>query len=354
MRPDAANLIQALAVLAEEYDSAPQWPQRSVDLIAEAGCWGWVIPWRWGGAPLGNAELLERYQTVARGCLATALLLTQRDGACDLIARGENETLKQRLLPAHARGERFTSIGISQLTTSKGKEGPKLAAEPAGDGFVLDGVMPWVTGAIRCDEIVTGAELADSRQIVACVPCDRAGVVVEQPMKFLALDASCTSRVRCERVRIGREEMVRGPAEAALSLRTPVKPLVVSAVGLGAAQGLVNRLEQKVDRLGQDLREIIAALAGELGRVRDDLHAAAALLNDPTAELPAARIRIQVNELLTRLAVAFLTVSKGTGYARPHAAERLLREAAFFHVWSAPGAVQAGTLRRMSSGAGES
>jgi alkylation response protein AidB-like acyl-CoA dehydrogenase len=210
-----------------------------------------------------------------------------------------------------APGERLTSLGISQLTTSKGKGGPKLAAAPA-------------------------------------------GVVVEQPMKFLALDASCTSRVRCEQVRIGREDVVRGPAEAALSLRTPVKPLVVSAVGLGAARGLVDRLEQKVDRLGQDLREIVAALGGELGQVRAELHAAAALLNDPTAELPAARIRIQVNELLTRLAVAFLTVCKGTGYARPHAAERLLREAAFFHVWSAPGAVQAGTLRRMSSGAGDS
>lgn len=347
MNPSFRALSTQLAEYAREYDAKPDWPEKSIRAIADAGCWTWVVPRRWGGAGLGNAELLEAYAAIASGCLNTALILTQRDGALDLILRGENDELKERLIPAHVRGERMTSIGISQLTTSKGGGKPKLLATPDGDDFLLNGEMPWVTGAIKCDEVVTGAVLSDGRQIVASVSCDAPGVTVEPPMRFMALDASCTSRIRCDRVRVPPSDLVRRPSAAGLSMRTPVKPLVVSSVGLGFAEGIHERLIERTDGAPAELGAVAARLGRSLDELRNDLLAAASRLDDPDYELPAARIRIRVNALLTKLAIAFLTVSKGTGYARSHDAERLLREAMFFHVWSAPPDVQAGTLANL-------
>ena len=63
--------------------------------------------------------------------------------------------------------------------------------------LILDGFMPWVTSARYADWIVTGAVLEDGQQILACIPTDMDGVVVEEPMRFMALNASCTSQVRC-------------------------------------------------------------------------------------------------------------------------------------------------------------
>ncbi len=341
LEPMTARLTE----VAEHYDIHDCWPQRSIDIIAAAGCWKWVIPKKCGGAGLRGVELLEAYEAVARGCMATALILTQRDGACDLIAQGENEGLKQRLLRAYARAERFTSVGIAQLTTSYAGRKPAMQARRAGRGFVLDGVMPWVTAAEHCDEIVTGAVLPDGRQILACVSCEDPGVAVEPPMKLLAVGASATSRVRCRAVRIKPDDVIRGPADIAATMPAPVKPRVVSAVGLGLAGALHDRLTRT--RLTPDLKQSLAPLRQAYKHLRTQLLTTAPATRHQPADADDLRIRVAVNELVTKMGLAYLTLSKGTGYCRPHPAERLLREALLFLVWSAGPETQLQTMRAL-------
>ena len=62
------------------------------------------------------------------------------------------------------------------------------------------------------------------------------------------------------------------------------------------------------------------------------------------------KLCVAVNDLLIRLAVTLMTLEKGSGYLANRPAERLLREAVFFLVWSAPPAVQTGTLRALWNG----
>src|SRR5262249_32272027 len=50
----------------------------------------------------------------------------------------------------------------------------------------------------------------------------------------------------------------------------------------------------------------------------------------------AARLRAQANTLVLRAAQAALTASKGTGFLRSHPAQRWVRQAHFFLVWSCP------------------
>jgi hypothetical protein len=47
---------------------------------------------------------------------------------------------------------------------------------------------------------------------------------------------------------------------------------------------------------------------------------------------------------VTRAAQAALTASKGTGFVVGHPAERLVRESAFFLVWSCPQAVASAVM----------
>ncbi len=335
-------LLPELRQLDAQADAQPRFPHDLLERLATAGLWQWAIPQQLGGRPLADADLLAAYEAVARGSLTAALLITQRDGAVDLLIRGDNDTLRQKLLPAYARGERFTSIGISQLTTSLGSR-PKMTARRARGGFVLDGVMPWVSGACACDEIVTGAVLDDGRQILAVVPCDAPGVTIESPLKLLALEASCTSRVRCAGVEVGPELLVRGPAQRVLDRRTPVKPLTVTAVGLGLARQIVDTLAPTLNDAPAALAGPVRTLIAQLDALHERFYVAAAQAGQPEAP-QAGPLRIAINALLTRLAVSLLSLSKGSGYVRGQPAERLLREAMFFHVWSAPDSIRAGTL----------
>jgi alkylation response protein AidB-like acyl-CoA dehydrogenase len=341
------SMTAALAELAPTPDAAGDWPEASIDLIAQAGCWTGVIPQPFGPGPRTGPELLQFYEALGKGDLSVALILTQHDGACELIAAAENDGLKNRLLPEFAAGRRLATVGISQLTTSKRGKGPLMRAEYHGDGFRLTGLMPWVTSAKKCAVIVTGAVLPDDQQILACVAADSVGLTIGEPLDLLALRASWTSEVRCDQVRIEKKDLLRGPVTEALSLRSPVKPLVVSAVGLGLADAMREDVQALAEKSGPPFDPIVAALNERFERVHRHLYDAAGRLSDPVYELPAYDIRADVNALLMELMTAHMTLSKGSGYVTGRRSHRLVREAIFFLVWSAPLQVQVDTLTRV-------
>ena len=321
------------------------WPGEMIDVVAEAGCFRSVIPERFGGCPIAPAEQIGIYEDVAAGSFATALILTQHDGACELIACCDNDALAADVLPRVARGEVLATVGISQLTTSRRGPGPLMTARRVDGGFRLDGLMPWVTSSPRADYIVTGGVLDDGLQILACVERTAPGVIVAEPMRFAALTHSHTGEIRCEGVEVNEKNLMRGPVERALALRAAVKPLSVSAVGMGLAGALIGSIRDRLATTNHPFQDVFDAATAEYEAVRSRLYAAADSLSDPAAELPSMEIRVTVNALLTRLAATNLTLAKGSGYRVGHPAQRLAREAMFFLVWSAPPQVQQGTMR---------
>lgn len=342
-----AELTRSLDAWGGEYDASSVWPVQSVELLGRMGGWRWNVPAEYGGEPLTHRDLLRAYAALAAGCMSTALISTQRDGAVELIAASPNEDFKRQLLPRLARGEFYTTVGIAQLTTSMRGGGQLMRAEPDSDGFRLNGMMPWATGAERAAWIVTGAVLADGNQLLACVPTDRPGLRVDDPDPLFTLNASRTSCVHCTNFRVEPEEVLRGPAEKVLSLRTPVKPLVTSACGIGVADALVGFIEGLRQGIRTHFTDVLEPLVARYRTVRQQLFAAASQTDNPAFEAPSTDIRIAVNELVMRLALTALTLSKGSGFLLDQPIQRHVREALFFLVWSAPASVQLETLVRL-------
>jgi len=339
------HLTQHLARLATHYDIGSEWPIKSLDHLTEAGAWTWIIPEQYGGRQLDPESQILAYEAVAAGCMASLLILTQRDGACELISSSPNEHLKQDLLPRLAAHELMTSVGISQLTTSHQAGKPALIATPDGPNYRLRGFMPWVTSAEKCDFIVTGVALPESaEQILAVVPTDRPGIQIDPPMNLMALGGTLTSEVHCRDVVITPDDILQGPAVRALERRSAVKALVVAAAGVGLAGTMARSIAKQAVKTSGPLRESAEEILGRYEAVRDRLRKNAGRLNQPEAEVPAAELRIAVNDLLMRLAIATLTYAKGSGFIRQRDAQRLVREAMFFLVWSTPEDIRAQTL----------
>jgi len=342
------ELTEGLDRLGTGYDLSGDWPEKSVELIAAAGAWRWNLPRAYGGEPVAHADLLRIYEAIAAGCVSTALISTQRDGAVELIAGSDNDALKSRWLPKLAGGKIYTTVGISQLTTSKRGGGKTLmTATPDGHGYRFDGMMPWATGAERAQIIVTGAVLPDQNQILACVPTDRDGISVDQPDNLFVLTQSRTSCVRCKDFRVEPDEIIRGPSERVLALRTPVKPLVTSACGIGVATALAKIIEGLPEPARSPFTDVVTPLLDRYRQVRASIYEAADRLNDAKYEVPSTQIRVRVNELLMRLAITTLTLAKGSAFLSTRPAQRHVREAMFFLVWSATGQTQLETLTRL-------
>ena len=281
--------------------------------------------------------------------MTTAFVLTQRNGACQRIAGSQNEALKAELLPAFCRGELFTTVGISHLSTSRQHLGrPAVQVEDNGARFTINGTAPWVTGANRADVIVTGGTCADGRQILAAVSTADPGVSVKSPPRLLALNASQTGAVEFNNVHIERDRVVAGPVEAVMKQGTGggTGSLTTSAIAVGAARGTLRHLRQECDKRPA-LGEIHDPLAAEWDALhRDLLGSAAGETCDPAVTIES--IRTRANSLVSRVAHAYLTAAKGAGFVAGHPAERAIREATFFLVWSCPQPVQNAALREFA------
>ena len=120
-QPDAvalAALCDTLADLAEETAEIGPWRSGSFASLARSGTLAGFIPADCGGTAATEPAVLEMLAAIAGCCLTTALALTQWASACRIIAGGE-PALRSARLPALARGDTPTTVGISQLSTSR-------------------------------------------------------------------------------------------------------------------------------------------------------------------------------------------------------------------------------------------
>lgn len=340
------RLCARLEELSPQLQNVDDWPAEQIRLLADAGVLAWGLPAEFGGRPATDVQVMGTYEKLAAACLTTTFVLTQRNAACQRIAASANFEMKAELLPALCRGERFATVGISHLTTSRQHlaKPPVTAVEDA-DEFVLNGTVPWVTGAACAQHIVTGGTLADGRQVLVAVPTTLSGVDRQPPMRLLALSASQTATLALNQVRVPRRNLLFGPIEQVMKHGGGgAGSLTTSVLAVGLTAGILRRLGDEAERR-TDLMPILKALEAEHAAARNDLYSAA-LTNRfaPSAE----SVRQKANSLVLRAAQAYLAASKGAGFVVGHPAERTVREAMFFLVWSCPAPVVSAALREFA------
>jgi alkylation response protein AidB-like acyl-CoA dehydrogenase len=338
---DSAAVLASLSAHAEEADGQLSWPSLSWSTLQKLGGLRWGIAPAFGGEGCNAVELLKRYESLATACLTTSFILSQRDAACRRIREHGTETLCQELLPSLADGSRFATVGLSHLTTSRQHVTPVLVAEERRDHFVLNGLMPWVTGASRADFILTGATLQDGRQILAILPTALAGIQVDPPMELMALAGSVTTEVRCANVVLERRWLLAGPIERVLAQgRGGPGGLETSCLALGLASAAIDNLSREAEARPQ-FKPVVQRLQHAADALRSDLHRYAD--HGGPAEQPMA-FRARANALVLRATQTALTASKGSGFVRPHPAQRWARQALFFLVWSCPAPAAEATI----------
>lgn len=319
-------------------------------LMAEAGVMRWGIPPDRGGIDLSPADQAAGHQRLASACLVSTFVLSQRDSAVSRIVACENDSLRNELLPHFAAHELMATVGISHLTTSRQHLAkPSVAARADGDSFVLEGFVPWVTGASLSDFVLTGGTVEDGRQILALVETADPGVTIAPPPELLAMGPSATSSLTLEAVRISSDRVVAGPVEGVVkSLSGGTGGITTSALAVGAAAGVLEHFATEAEKR-PELGEFLEPLANERAAVSAGIRR---LLESPEEAasdgLTAESIRRRANSLALRSSQAYLAASKGAGFVKGHPAERAVREAIFFLVWSCPRPVVESALREFA------
>lgn len=346
---DFEQLLDRLSVSAPLLEAGGT-PSEQFRWLADAGVLTWVIPREYGGSEITQEELIFGYERLASACLTTCFVLTQRNGACQRIAGAEADSLKADLLPRLATGELFATVGVSHLTTSRQHLAPAVQVELNGERMELNGEIPWVTGAELADYVVTGGTCPDGRQVLVALPTTSDGVTVQKPAQLLALTESLTGSIGLDHVGLPIEYLLAGPVEGVMSRGQGggTGSVATSSLAVGVSARALAHLAREAERR-PELEEIIAPFDRELGSLHRDLYAAArgeSVESNPGVD--AASIRQRANSLVLRTTQAALAASKGAGFVKGHPAERAVREAMFFLVWSCPHPVLNAALREFA------
>ena len=252
---------------------------------------------------------------MAEGSLTAAFILSQHDAGVRRLLASRERPIAQYWLNEIACGRASTTVGISQLTTSR-RHGPHAlrAISTGPDAYQLDGAIPWVTAAGRANVVVAGASLDDGRQLLIALPTDRSGLTIHPPLPLAALQASCTCEAACDGVKVVEEEILAGPVADVIASTSVggTGGLETSALALGQAHAALRGLVAESPKRA-DLAEPVDALAASWTETWSALQKAAAGAPDA---LPSGQIRAQGNALALKVTQAYLTARKGTGFLR--------------------------------------
>jgi len=342
-------LLTTVSELSQRENSEPLWPAEAWEALKRADVLSWNVPGEFGGAELNSVEMTYGYTKLAEACLTTTFVLTQFNAACQRINWSEDAELKSRIFNELIAGKKFATVGISHLTTSRQHlSKPAVAASQGSAGWILDGLVPWVTGAIHADYILTGGVCEDGTQILGLVSTDFVGVEALPPIEMLSMTGSQTGAVKLNQVVIPEEYLIAGPVETVLKRpdgQGGAGSLTTSALALGVASRAIARLKVEADKR-PDLVEIYTPLNVECQEIFNEMFAAlqAGAVNGAISE----KTRERSNSLVLRASQALLAAVKGAGFVKGHPAERAIREAMFFLVWSCPQAVVHANMREFA------
>lgn len=349
--PDSESMEQLCDRLKQwsgRWVHVDDWPGESLRLCGRAGVYRWFLPQSQGGLGWSEEDQTRGYLRLAEADLTTTFVITQYIGAIRRIAGSKNGVVGDAWLQRLIQGDAFATVGISHLTTSRQHlTRPALTARETGEGYVLEGQAPWVTGAPHGDLFVIGATLEDGREILVAVPGDAAGVRPGSGYRLVALSASCTDRVEFENVVVDQAMVLSGPIENVLQTGTGAGTggLQTSTLAIGLARAAVHFLVDEASR-----RDDLSVPADELARELDQLEARLlrAAAGDPA--LSPSDIRGAANHLVMRTTQAAMTAAKGAGFIEGHPVGRWCREALFFLVWSCPKPVSHAHLCELAFG----
>jgi alkylation response protein AidB-like acyl-CoA dehydrogenase len=338
---------EVLAPRAEATDQAEGPPVENLRVLAEAGLLGLTTPQEYGGHGAPGEVIRAFMEILAGACGVTTFLLFQHLGACGQIARGENEKLKEELLPRLARGERFCTLAFSHL---RRPGPPAVRVEVEADGYRFHGVAPWATGWDVADELLLAGTLPDGNSVWVVAPAiESQALQPSPPMRLCAASASNTVSLTCNGLKVGRERRVKTLPREQLAEDTFTGLLGHSMLSLGVAFTAATLVRARGE--ARDLPALVAAaeaLEREAAAARRDVEFWAERPAVPEYRRNVVRIRAWCIDVGARAAQAAVIAGGGAANSLDQPAQRLYREALLYSVTALTPDLQAAAMERLT------
>lgn len=292
----------------------------NLDLLAEQGLYGGMLPVEAGGLGVDFATANLLAEILASGCLNTTLTLGQHQGITAMVAAQAGPEMRNAWIPGLASG----AIRSGAAFTGAIPGPPRLTARETPGGYVLNGTAPWVSGWGMVHVLGTAARDADDMIRWLLVDAEESATLHVEPQRMLALNASNTVAVTFTDHPVPADRLVTVTTHEEQRAGEPYSKRLNGALNLGVARRCAALLDDDT-------------WTAELDACRADL--------DAMTDIDAARAR--AGEFTVRAATATVVRGGGPAVLEDGTPQRLLREAGLMLVFSSRPAIQHDLLRRL-------
>lgn len=297
-------------------------------------------------AHLGEHTLLDRpdlgmavraMSEVGAECMSTAFCTWCQDASGWYLENTRNTALKETLQHGIATGAVMAGTGMSNpMKTLAGFEGFKLKAVRAEGGYVVSGVLPWVSNLGPDHWFATVLQDAeDPRHLMfAMVRCGQPGVEIRQNAKFIALEGTGTYAVLFRRAFIADAMMLADPVADDVRRILPGVILLQTGMGMGVVAAC-NTLMDDSNRTHATANQYLPRGPSYYRETREALLAEiTTLARTPTENSPdfmrrVLSARLATSELALDAAQSALLHAGSRGYLQGSPVNRRLRESYF-------------------------
>jgi alkylation response protein AidB-like acyl-CoA dehydrogenase len=331
---------------AQEIDRDPEALREVLAEMGKRNLMALKRPVEYGGPGLDEPAFRRFQEEIARASGSLAFCQTQHQSATAMLSKSDSSELKDAYLPFMADGTKQVGIGFSQLR----RPGPPIMrAEPADDGYRLDGSVPWVTGWSFFPEFLVGATLPDGRAVFAVVPLtEQPGVKVSPPMELAAMETAMTVSVEFTDFNVASSQVAFIREAGWIANSDMINIALQGHFAIGCALAGLDVLEAANERRKEAfLVETLEALRTELEECRKQTAQAQKLAGEETTE-DRLRVRAWAVDLAFRCAQAAIVCSSGSANSLKHPAQRIYREALVYSVSAQTSAIMAATLSRLT------
>jgi alkylation response protein AidB-like acyl-CoA dehydrogenase len=329
-----ADMLDAeLAPLVDQIDEG-LYPVAVMRRLGEMGVFSHHLSQR---GPIDMPRAIADMATVAASCMSTAFCIWCQDACGWYLENTDNAPLRARLQGGIADGALLGGTGLSNPIKALSKLEPfALQAKRVAGGYIVNGVLPWVSNL--GDGHWLGTIFQDAadpdHKMMAMVQCGQQGVEIRQSVHFSTLEGTGTYVVRFRQAFIADDAMLADPLSDMVARIRPGFVLLQAGMGLGIIRASIDGMHKANRSHGQTnsfLPKGPSAFEEALDAANAELMRLAATPRDGSADYVRAVLtaRLRTGELTLEATQAGMLHAGAKAFITGSPVQRRLREGYF-------------------------
>ncbi|MCS0786690.1 acyl-CoA dehydrogenase [Cytobacillus firmus] len=349
---------------ALERDRTKEFPKEVFKKMANLGLMGLPFPEEYGGAGADTVSFAIVTEELSRACASTGITYSAHIslGGAPLYLFGTEEQKQKYLVPI-CTGESFGAFGLTEPNAGSDAGGTRTTAVEKDGEYIINGNKCFITNASYAKHLaltaVTGEKDGKKEISAIIVPTDAEGFTVIDNYEKMGLNASNTTELVLEDVRVPTEHLLgkKGEGFKQFLITLDGGRIGIGAMALGIAQAAYDKALQYAKerkQFGRSLSDFqaiqfkLADMAMKIELARNMVYKAAWLKDQgrPFAK-EASMCKLYASEICMEIADQAVQIHGGYGYMKDYHVERYMRDGKLTEIGEGTSEVQRMVIARL-------